>query len=221
MPAKKTVVTLRLILADAQTLMRAGLRLLVERIADVEVIAEAGDAPTLLRLLEQHKPDLVITNFGLFGSAGLESIEQVRQHFPAVPLLVCCAPTEAGLIRGALKLGISGVLTRDAEVLELEVAIRAALKGQSYFSPSVSRVAMDQRRLGRAEERPLLTPRQREVMRYLARGRTTKEIAAIMGLGIKTVETHRARLMETLRVKTSNALIHYAIRHGFDGGSSS
>ena len=79
---------------------------------------------------------------------------------------------------------------------------------------------MDQRRFGRAEDRPPLTPRQREVMRHLARGRTTKEIAAIMGLGIKTVETHRARLMETLRMKTTNALIHYAIRHGFDGAGA-
>lgn len=218
-PKPKSSVSLRIILADRHTLVRAGLRLLLERIADIRVIAETDDAQALMRLLEQHQPDLVIADFGLNGTAGLEFIEQTRQHFAAVPLLLCCSSDAAQSIRGALKLGIAGVVTKDAEVLELEVAVRAALKGQPYFSPSVSRVAMDQRRFGR-DDRPPLTQRQREVMRHLARGRTTKEIAAQMGLGVKTVETHRARLMETLGVKTTNALIHYAIRHGFDGSGA-
>jgi DNA-binding NarL/FixJ family response regulator len=210
---------LRLILADAQTLVRAGMRKLLDAMPHVRVLAEAGDGQQLLKLVAHHRPDLVVTEINLTTLSGLDFTEQCRRHYPEVVVLILSDQTTPQPVRAALKMGVAGFLAKDAEVQELELAIRAVTRGQSYFSPTVSRVVLEQRRLQRAEDRPTLTPRQRQVMQLLARGRTTKEIAALIGVGTKTVETHRARLMETLRLKTANALIHYAIRHGFDGNS--
>lgn len=209
--------SLRILLADQQNLVRAGVRLLLERLPDIEVVAECGDGQQLLTLVAQHRPDLVMTEIRLSGFSGLDFAEQCRRHYPEVPILILSDQISAQPVRLALKAGVAGFVSKDAEAQELELAIRAVIKGHNYFSPSVSRMALEQRRNQRAEDRPVLTPRQRQVMQLLARGRTTKEIAAVIGVGTKTVETHRARLMETLRLKTANSLIHYAIRHGFDG----
>ena len=210
---------LSILLADAHTLVRAGIRKLLETVPDIQVLAEASDGQQLLKLVARHRPDLVITEINLTPLNGLDFTEQSRRHYPEVPVLILSGQTAPQPVRAALKAGVAGFLAKDAEVQELELAIRAVARGQSYFSPSVSRVVLEQRRLQRSEDRPMLTPRQRQVMQLLARGRTTKEIAALIGVGTKTVETHRARLMETLCLKSANALIHYAIRHGFDGYS--
>lgn len=211
--------SLRIILADKQALVRAGIRCLLDNLKGVDVIAEAHDGQQLLKLVAQHRPDMVITEIDLDGFSGLEFTEQSQKHYPEVSVLILSNQTSTQSVRAALKAGISSFVTKDADVQELALAIRATAKGQSYFSPGVSRSALEQRRQQIAEGRPTLTPRQRQIMQLLARGRTTKEIAGIVGIGTKTVETHRARLKETLRLKNSNALIHYAIRHGFDGHS--
>lgn len=208
---------IRILLADQQTLVRAGIRHLIESLRNVEVLAECGDGHQLLKLMAHDQPSLVITEIHLAGLSGVEFIERSKRDYPEVPILVLSDQVKALLIRDVLRAGASGFVAKDAEVQELEIAIRSAVKGQSYFSPNISRAAIEQRRVQRAGSRPAFTPRQREVMQLMAHGRSTKEIAALMGVGTKTVETHRARLMETLRLKTSNALIHYAIRHGFDG----
>ena len=217
MEHKKDHLSLRVLLADPQTLVRAGIRLLLESISGVEVLDETDDGQHLLKLVAKHRPDLVITEINLAGISGLDFTEQVRRHYPEVAVIILSDQTSTQPVRSALKSGVSGFVSKDGDVQELELALRATARQQSYFSPSVSRSALEQRRYQRAEERPTLTPRQRQVMQLLSKGRTTKEIASIIGVGTKTVETHRARLMETLRLKSANALIHYAIRHGFDG----
>lgn len=219
MEKKNSHLHLRVLLADQQTIVRAGIRRLLESIAGVEVLDETDDGQQLLKLVAKHRPDLVISEIDLASISGLDFTEQVRRHYPEVAVLILSDQTSAQPVRAALKSGVAGFVAKDGEVQELELALRATAHQQSYFSPSVSRSALEQRRYQRAEERPTLTPRQRQVMQLLSRGRTTKEIAAIIGVGTKTVETHRARLMESLRLKSANALIHYAIRHGFDGTS--
>jgi DNA-binding NarL/FixJ family response regulator len=207
---------MRVILADSHTLVRAGIRRLIESIDHIEVVAETGDGQQLLDLVARHRPDLVVTELTLTGMSGLDAAAQLRRHYPEVEVLVLSAQTSVQQVRAVVKSGVCGFLAKDAELVELELALRAAVRGQSYLSPQVSRIALEQRRQRRGEDRPVLTARQRQVMQLLARGRSTKEIAAIMGVSVKTVETHRARLMQTLGVRGTNALMHYAIRHGFD-----
>ncbi len=212
---------MKIILADQQTLVRSGIRCLMQTIPGVKVLAETDDGQELLKLVARHRPDIVVTDIALSGISGLDCTEQIGRHYPATAVLILSDQTTTPSVRAALKAGVAGFLAKDAQPQELELALNATARGQSYFSPNVSRSALEQRRLQRGEDRPKLTVRQRQVMEFLASGSTTKEIAGIMGVGIKTVETHRARAMETLRLKTANALIHYAIRHGFDGSGSS
>lgn len=211
---------MKIILADKQTLVRAGIRCLMQTIPGVKVLAETDDGQELLRLVGRHRPDIVVTDITLTGMSGLDCTEQIGRHYPATAVLILSDQTSTPIVRAALKSGVAGFLAKDAQPQEMELALRATARGQSYLSPNVSRSALEQRRLQRGEDRPKLTVRQRQVMEFLASGSTTKEIANIMGVGIKTVETHRARAMETLRLKTANALIHYAIRHGFDGSAA-
>lgn len=211
---------MKIILADKQILVRSGIRCLMQTIPGVKVMAETSDGQELLGLVGRHRPDIVVTDIALYGISGLDCTEQIGRHYPATAVLILSDQTTTPSVRAALKAGVAGFLSKDAEPQELEIALRATVRGQSYLSPNVSRSALEQRRLQRGEDRPKLTVRQRQVMEFLAAGSTTKEIAGIMGVGIKTVETHRARAMETLRLKTANALIHYAIRHGFDGSNS-
>lgn len=207
---------MRVILADNHTLVRAGIRRLIESVEHIEVVAETGDGQQLLDLVARLRPDLVVTELTLTGMGGLDAAAQLRRHYPEVEVLVLSSQTGVQQVRAVVKSGVSGFLAKDAEPAELELALRAAARGQSYLSPQISRIALEQRRHRRAEDRPQLTARQRQVMQLLARGRSTKEIAAIMGVSVKTVETHRARLMQTLGMRGTNALMHYAIRHGFD-----
>ncbi|TXH06018.1 MAG: response regulator transcription factor [Nevskiaceae bacterium] len=207
---------MRVILADTQVLVRAGIRRLIEAIGDIEVVAETADGQQLLDLAARLRPDLVVTELTLAGMSGLDVVAQLRRHYPEIEVLILSGQTGAQQVRAVVKSGVSGFLCKDAELAELELALRAAARGQNYLSPQVSRIALDQRRHRRAEDRPVLTARQRQVMQLIARGRSTKEIAAIMGVSVKTVETHRARLMQALGVRGTNALMHYAIRHGFD-----
>lgn len=210
---------MKIILADRQTLVRAGIRCLMQTLKGVKVVAETGNGQELLKLVGKHNPDIVVTDLSLAGISGVDCTAQIRRHYPATAVLILSDQTSAQSVRSAMRAGVAGFLSKDAEPQELQLALQATARGQSYFSPNVSRSALDQRRTHRGEDHSKLTVRQRQVMEFLASGSTTKEIAGIMGVGIKTVETHRARAMETLRLKTANALIHYAIRHGFDGAS--
>jgi len=210
---------MKIILADKQTLVRVGIRCLIETLDGVKVVAETGDGQELLKLVSRHRPDIVVTDVVLSGMSGLDCTEQIARHYPSTAVLVLSDQTAAQVVRAAMKAGVAGFLAKDAERQELELALRATARGDSYFSPSVSRSALEPRRPQRGEHSQKLTVRQRQVMEFLASGSTTKEIAGIMGVGVKTVETHRARAMEALHLKTSNALIHYAIRHGFDSSS--
>jgi DNA-binding NarL/FixJ family response regulator len=207
---------MRILLADSQGLVRAGIRRLIESIEGIEVVAETDDGQALLELAARHRPDVVVTELTLNGMSGLDAAMQLRRHYPEIEVLVLSSQTGAQQVRAVIKSGISGFLSKEAELAELELALRAAARGQGYLSPQISRIALEQRRHRRTEDRPALTARQRQVMQMLARGRSTKEIAGIMGVSVKTVETHRARLMQTLGLRGTSALMHYAIRHGFD-----
>ncbi|MDP3858414.1 MAG: response regulator transcription factor [Stagnimonas sp.] len=210
---------IRLILADELALVRAGLRRLLEDLASpkLEVLAETGDGQELLELVSRLRPDLVITDIALQKLSGLEALQQIRRHYPEVAVLFLSARSEPTQVRQAMQQGACGYLAKDAEPDELGLALRAHAKGQHYLSPKVSGAAFE-RGPRRGEESGVLTARQRQVLRLMARGKTTKEIAALMGVSVKTVETHRARMAQSLGLYGVNALLRYAIRLGFEQG---
>lgn len=207
---------MQLVLADAQTLMRAGLRRLIEQLPGQRVIGEAGDGQQLLDLVGRLHPDAVITEIAMPVMSGLEALTQIRRHFPQVPVLILSSLTTHHNVRSALKLGAAGFLVKDAEPVELELALAALRKRQTYLSPRVAQNALDRRRNAHAEEASQLTTRQRQVLALVARGKSTKQVAALMGVSIKTVETHRARAMQSLGIVGINALMRYALSSGLD-----
>jgi DNA-binding NarL/FixJ family response regulator len=209
---------MRVILGEAQTLMRAGLRRLVEDRTGAQVVGEAGDGQALLELAGRLRPDIVMTEVDLPVMSGFEVLEQVRRHYPEIKVLMVSRHRDGPHIHSALRGGASGFLVKDAEPVELELAMHTLGRGQTYLSPSIAHNALDRRSSTRVEDRITLTPRQRQVLQLIAKGRSTKEIAGLMGVSIKTVETHRARMMDALGLYGTNALMRYAIRLGIDQG---
>ncbi len=211
---------MRVVLGDELTLVRAGIRQLLEAITDpkIEVLAETGDGQALLEQVSRHRPDLVIVEHVLTSMGGQEVTLQIRRHYPEVKVLFLTARSEPNHVRNALHAGAVGYVVKEAEPMELALALRAIAKGQNYLSPKVSAAAFDRRIRARDEREGVLTGRQRQVLRLMARGKSTKEIAALMGVSVKTVETHRARLAAILGLYGVNALMRFAIKSGMDNG---
>lgn len=207
---------MRIVLADARNLVRAGLKRLIEENHEATVVGEAADGQTLLEQVHQHRPDVALTEADLPGMTGLEALTQLRRYYPDVAVLVVSSRTDGQTIRSALRLGAAGFVDKDGDIAELGLALRAVQKHQIYLSPSISHAAIERRSGERIEDDVSLTPRQRQVLQMIAQGKSTKEIAALMGVSIKTVETHRARMMDSLGLYGTNALMRYAIRTGLD-----
>ena len=211
------------LLADDHTLVRAGLRTLVDALPDVQVVADASDGRAALRLIKTLRPDVVLMDIGMAGMNGLEATARAAKEFPQVRIIMLSMHTSEEYVLRALRSGATGYLLKDANPAELEIAIRAVANGETYLSPGVSKhvVAEYLRRVGAvsagvAAENPYasLTPRQRETLQLIAEGHSTKQIAQILGLSVKTVESYRAELMERLNIHDIAGLVRYAIRTG-------
>ncbi|SEQ62343.1 two component transcriptional regulator, LuxR family [Solimonas aquatica] len=207
---------MRVILAESQTLVRVGLRRLLEEQNAAQIVGEAADGQQLLELTGRLRPDAVITEINLPLLSGTEALTQIRRHYPEVAVLILSSLIDGQHVRSALRCGAAGFIAKDAEPVELGLALRAVQRRQIYLSPSISHLAVERRSDHRVEDSAELTPRQRQVLQLIARGKSTKEIASLMGVSIKTVETHRARLMQTLGLYGTNALMRHAIRLGLD-----
>jgi DNA-binding NarL/FixJ family response regulator len=208
---------MRVLLADDHTLVRAGIRRLVESIDGAEVVAEAKDGRETLALVDQHRPDVALVDLAMPGGSGFDLIAELHERFPQTAIVVMSMHADLGYVRTALERGASGFVVKDAAPDELEQALRAARAGEAFLSRQIS-AQMLGTFLGRSKPSGLaaLTPRQREVLQLLAQGRSTKEIAGELGVSIKTVETHRARMMELLDLKKAADLVRFAVRHNLD-----
>lgn len=207
----------RVLLADDHTLVRAGLRKLLESIPDMDVVGEAGDGLELLELTEKLQPQLVLMDIAMPRLNGLETTGRLVKAWPNIHVLILSMHQNGEYVRQALRQGAVAYLLKDAAPLELELAIRAVLKGETYLSPAVSKgVVSDYVHRLRTEDEPAdaLTPRQREVLQLIATGQSTKEIARKLDLSIKTVETHRTQLMKQLDIHEIAGLVRFAIRAG-------
>ncbi len=207
----------RVLLADDHTLVRAGLKKLLESMPNIQVVGEAGDGLALLALAEQLQPHLVLMDIAMPGLNGLEATARLTRAWPNIRVLILSMHQNEAYVRQALRHGAAAYLLKDAAPLELELAIAAVLRGETFLSPAVSRgVVSDYVQRLRSEEQPsqLLTPRQREVLQLVAEGLSTKEIARHLDLSVKTVDTHRSQLMKQLDIHDVAGLVRYAMRSG-------
>lgn len=215
---------LRVLLADDHILVRTGLRVILEQLAGVEVVAEASTGREALRLLKTARPDIVLMDISMKDLNGLEATASIAQGYPQVRVLILSMHADEQYVRQAVRAGAAGYLVKDAAKTELELALQAVARGETYLSPAVAHhVLTDYRRRlhGKTEQRAgnpgvdvVLTPREREVLQLVAEGYTTKEIAARLHLSPKAVEARRARLMERLDIHNVAGLVRYAIRLG-------
>ena len=207
---------LKIVLAESQALVRAGLRLLLETQAHAEVVGEAADGQELLSMIGRMRPRAALIEMDLPVVNGMDALAQIRRHYPEVGVFLIANRAEPGQVRSALRQGAAGFLTKQAEPAELGLALRSLEKQQTYISPAVSNVLLDRRDHTRVEDSAALTHRQRQVLTLIGKGKSTKEIAQLLGVSVKTVETHRARLMQALGLYGTNALMRTALRWGLD-----
>ena len=207
---------IRVILADDHALVRAGIRSLLGAMAGVEVIGEASSGEDAVELAGRENPDVVLMDIAMKGMTGLEATARIRQRQPQVRVLVLSMHFSEEYVLQALRAGAAGYLLKDAATAELELALRSVMRGETWLSSAVSRQVVDGyvQRMGGDSGSEALTARQREVLRLLAGGKSTKEIAFILNLSVKTVETHRSQIMERLGIRDVAGLVRYAMRTG-------
>jgi len=203
----------RVILVDDHVIVRAGLRALIERLEGIRVVAEATDGATALEFVRREPPELVITDISMKHMDGVQLAASLKREFPQVRVIVLSMHAGAEYVQQALGSGVSAYLLKDSAMVELELAVRAVLRGESYLSPAVSRQVMDGYVEATASQADL-TERQREILKLIAEGRSAKEIAFQLGISPKTVEAHRAQIMERLQISDVAGLVMYALRTG-------
>jgi len=211
---------LRVVLADDHSLVRAGIRALLETTTSVEVVAEASDGRQAVLLAHQYLPDVVLMDISMKGLSGIEATAEIRRDLPQVRVIVLSMYSSADHIAHALRAGASGYMIKDSAPDELERALAAVMRGETYLSSAVSAQTTDGYvRRTSVDDRlsPALTPRQREILQLVAHGKSTREIAQLLALSIKTVETHRAQLMRRLNIYDVPGLVRYALRVGLVG----
>jgi DNA-binding NarL/FixJ family response regulator len=208
---------IRVLLADDHTLVRAGIRGLLQGLADVEVVGEAGDGQEALRLAQSLRPDIVLLDVAMPGLNGLEVAGRLSAFDRSIRVIILSMHTSEEYVLRALRADCAGYLLKGAAVSELEVAVRAVARGETYLSPAVSKRVVDDyvsRTGGSADPLDALTPRQREILQLAAEGHSSKEIAQRLGLSFKTVEAHRAQLMQRLGLHDLAGLVRFAVRVG-------
>jgi DNA-binding NarL/FixJ family response regulator len=213
---------MRVVLADDHNLVRAGIRALLERMPDVQVVGEASDGRAALALIVREKPDLALLDIGMPELNGLEAAERIAREAPRTRLVVLSMHSNESYVAQALRLGVVGYLLKDSCVDELPVLLRAVARGDTYLSPGISKQVVDALKArmpdggGAAKGSPvdLLTSRQREILQLVAEGKSTKEIASDLVLSVKTVETHRAQIMDRIGIHDVPGLVRFAIRFG-------
>jgi len=207
---------IRVVLADDHALVRAGMRSLLRDIEGVEVVGEAADGAQALALAERERPDVVLLDIAMKGMNGLEAAARFRELHPGIKVIILSMHASEEYVLQALRAGAAAYLIKDSATAELEIALRSVMRGETYLSPAISRQVVEGyvQRVGAGAGEDALTPRQREVLRRIAEGRSTKEIAFDLGLSVKTVETHRAQIMERVGIRDVAGLVRYAMRTG-------
>jgi DNA-binding NarL/FixJ family response regulator len=202
---------IRIVLADDHDLVRSGIKALLSMVEGVAVIAEAHDGRELITLVESLNPDIVMTDISMPGMDGIAAISEIHNKHPQVRLLVLSMYDTVDFVKRAVASGACGYLMKDAPPFELEQAVRSVMATGSYFSPAIAQRLLQPSEPTVDDE---LTHRQVEILKLIAQGRASKEIAYELGLSPKTVDVHRARIMERLHLNDIASLTLYAVRKG-------
>lgn len=206
-----------ILIVDSQQLLRAGLREILSRQQDFEIVDDLGDAPSAIELAARSRPDVVIIEDRQPGSSGIEAIRRIRAESPQTACIVLTDAEGTLQVRQAIVAGASGFLAKNASAADLVEAVRTVARGGSYLSPAATNQVIDTFRSPAHESlgsSSLLTSRQQQVLRLIAEGMSTKEIAAELGISEKTAQTHRAKLMGKTGIRKASGLVRYAIREG-------
>jgi DNA-binding NarL/FixJ family response regulator len=215
----KAVATVRILLADDHTVVRQGLRKVLEERPDWKVVAEAGDGREAVRQAEQLKPDVAVLDVAMPLLNGVEATRQIVKHVPGVRVLVLSMHADEAYVTQILQAGATGYLLKDSADVDLLKAVSEAAQGRSFFSPAIARVMLDDyvRQLadkGVTDRYESLSEREREIFQLIAEAKTNKEIAALLNVSPSTVETHRAHIMEKLDLHSAAEIVLYAVRRG-------
>jgi len=213
--------SIRILLADDHTVMRRGLRALLERQNGFEVVAEAADGREAVELASAVNPDVAVIDIGMPNINGIEAARRITEKRPETAVVILSMHADESYVLKALKSGARGYLLKDSPEDDLINAIRAVHVGKAFFSPEISRMLaedymrqMQQR--GVEDSYELLTPREREILQMLGEGKSNKEVATELNLSLHTVETHRGNVLEKLNLHSTAEMILYAVRKGID-----
>jgi DNA-binding NarL/FixJ family response regulator len=206
----------RVLIADDHTLVRAGIRSLLDKLSGIEVVAESSNGTEVLRLVAEHQPRIVLMDIAMPDLNGLEATTRLTELHPNVRVVILSIYSDEEHVYQALRAGASGYLLKGASIEELELAIRSAARGEIFLSPQISRPVIDEyvRRTRASRPEEILSTRQRQVLQHIAEGKTMKQVALDLGISVKTAETHRAQLMDRLNIHDVAGLVRYAIKMG-------
>jgi DNA-binding NarL/FixJ family response regulator len=202
---------IRVVLADDHDLVRAGIKTLLGMVSDVQVVAEARNGTELVALVDSIVPDVVMTDIAMPGMDGIAAIADIHHRHPHVRLLVLSMYDSVDVVKRAVAAGAAGYVMKDAPAFELGQSVRSVMATGSYFSAAIAQRLLQPSGPGGDDE---LTERQIEILKLIAQGRASKEIAFELGLSPKTVDVHRARIMERLQLSDIASLTRYAVRKG-------
>jgi len=210
---------IRILLADDHTVMRRGLRLLLESRPEFSVVSEASDGRQAVEQAEALRPDVAVLDIGMPQLNGIEAAQRITNALPHTAVVILSMHSDEGYVLRALKAGAKGYLLKDSAEGDLIEAIQSVHQGRTFFSPEITRMLMDDyvreiRKRGADDSYDLLTPREREILQLVAELKTNKEIAQALHLSLYTVETHRRNLQEKLNLHSVAELILYAVRKG-------
>jgi two-component system response regulator NreC len=204
---------IRVVLADDHILVRQGLRSLLER-EGFQIIAEASNGQEALRFAQTLKPDIAVMDITMPILNGLEAARQMSLPSPKTKIILLTQHNEEQYVSEALEAGVKGYVLKSQVASDLVQAIRQVSRGEVYLSPGVSGAVMDAYRSKSEKPRDPLTTRERQVLQLIAEGKSTKEVAVVLGISVKTAESHRTRLMQKLDIHETASLVLYAVRRG-------
>lgn len=214
---------IRVFLVDDHQLVRIGMRTLLNEMQGINVVGDSGDGRSALESIAISVPNIVLMDISMPELNGLEATTRITKEFPQSRVIILSMHTSEEYVLQALRAGAAGYLVKNAAPEELERAIRVVARGETYLSPAISRHVVEELLSGSKKgTSPIdaLTPRQREILQLIAEGKATKQIAATLDVSIKTIESHRAQLMERLDIRDVAGLVRFAIRHGLTNGDT-
>jgi two-component system, NarL family, response regulator NreC len=208
---------IRILVADDHDIVRAGLKSLLERQEDIEIVGEAADGREVVRLAEQLNPSIIVTDIAMPQLNGIDAAAQILRHDPDIKIIILSMYADEEFLVRALTAGVKGYLLKDAVQADLLRAVRAVATGRSFFSPAIAQTLAEDyvrqlQRKGLEDSYELLTEREREILQLLAEGKSNKEVATVLNISPYTIETHRMHLMQKLNLHNTAEIVLYAVR---------